>query len=149
MTFRPSPRGAFFLGLLLVASLPFLSRALAAPRGDRCSFDGIRLDASRAVRVVLATGSSLAFCGVRCAVRWLDAKGSEPKEVFVTDEVTGREIPAAGAVFVRSLVVSVPATGDHVHVFADRAEALRHADAYRGVILEGSERPFGTGGRAR
>jgi hypothetical protein len=77
-----------------------------------------------------------------CGVAWIAATGDSPDRVLVTDETSGRTVDAARAWFVRSSVVSQPATKDRVHAFASETDAVRHAEAYRGVLLTGSERPL-------
>ena len=63
-------------------------------------------------------------------------------DVRVTDEVSGREVAASLAEYVRSTVVTTPTTGNRVHVFAERAAAERYAEETRGVVLEGEDRPL-------
>lgn len=142
MTTTTAVRIAFFGGLLLAGILPLAARAMSGPRADRCAFDGTALGAKPFVRVVARGAASFRFCGVLCAERWLARGGAESASVLVTDETSGKEIPAADAVFVRSTVVAVPTTGDRVHTFARREDAERHAAAYHGTLLEGSDRPF-------
>jgi hypothetical protein len=89
-------------------------------------------------------GRSLAFCCVGCAESWLGRSGASPRAIYVTDEATGREIDAARAFYVRSLVVTTATKGDRVHAFERRADAEAHAAAYRGRLLTGPERPFST-----
>jgi hypothetical protein len=138
---RPSPRLAFALGLAVLAALPLAARALGGSGGvaPRCAGDGRPLGAA-AVRVV-SGAAERRFCGVSCADRWCGARGEDVGEVFVVDEASGAEVPAGAAHFVRS-VVAHPATKDRVHAFARREDALRHARAYAGALLDGEERPF-------
>ena len=136
------------LGLLAVivvsATLPLAGKAFRGERPDRCHTDGVTLVEAPRVRVVMADGAPLAFCCVRCAQEWLEATGGAPSRVLVTDAISGELVDAAEAFFVRSRVYAQPATGDRVHAFADRAAAEKHADAYRGRVLDGDARPFGT-----
>jgi hypothetical protein len=64
----------------------------------------------------------------------------------VTDEVSGEEIDAPDAYFVRSQVVTTPATGNRIHVFHKLEDAQRHAQTYRGTVLDAKERPVGQSG---
>ena len=75
-------------------------------------------------------------------LRGLARQGPAPRAVYVTDELSGREVEAAAAYFVSSLVVTRPATQNRIHAFGDRAAAERHAESGRGQLLEGDERPF-------
>lgn len=58
-------------------------------------------------------------------------------------ERTGREIDAASAWYVRSLVVTTPTTGNRIHVFRTFQDARNHAAKSRGTLLRGQARPFG------
>ena len=142
---KPSVRRrlAFVAGLLFVGALPLLADVVSPPRGDRCSSDGLTVDARHAIRIVGADGKTRHFCCLACAERWVDGQGAHPRAVFVTDEASGAEIPAAAAWYVRSRVVSNPYTGDRIHVFARREDAEKHAAAFQGRLLDGPQRPFG------
>ena len=89
-----------------------------------------------------AAATRYLFCCVRCAEIWLRGQPSPPRAVLVTDEESGEELDASAAWYVRSSVVTTPATGNRVHVFRSRADAERHADAYGGTVLARSEAPF-------
>jgi hypothetical protein len=138
------PRLAFVAGILLAGALPLLARAVGPDRDDRCRYDGLRIPARSAVRVAYEAGGGPAeerYCCIRCADRRLAGRGGAFREAFVTDDDTGREIPAATAAYARSLVVANPATGDRTHAFSSPEAARRHVGAYGGVLLEGAERP--------
>jgi hypothetical protein len=124
------------VGLAVVGSL---SRRRAA---GRCALDGAEIDPLYRVRVEDERGGSHPFCCVRCAELWLAAHRHKPRGVYVTDEAGGREIEAERATFVRSSVVTRAATGNRVHAFLDPADAGRHAEAARGRVLTGADRPF-------
>jgi hypothetical protein len=134
-------RLGFLAALVLLGALPFVGRALGTPPGSRCARDGVALAGSPVVTFVERDGSEISFCCVSCAEAWHPV--GPGGAVRVTDEASGRVIDARNAWFVRSLVVAQPATRDRVHAFATRAEAERHARAYRGRILSGKQRPFG------
>ena len=59
-----------------------------------------------------------------------------------SDEVSGEPVDARSAHYVRSDVVTTPATGNRVHVFRRRVDAERHAALFAGTVLTGAERPF-------
>ncbi|HZU34991.1 MAG TPA: hypothetical protein VFA18_03740 [Gemmataceae bacterium] len=132
------------VGMLSVElfGMPLLTTWLQRPE-SRCALDGVAIDPLYAVRIVEDHGSEHPFCCIRCASVWLKQQPEKPREIFVTDETSGTEIPAASAFFVRSFVVTTPTTGNRIHAFKARADAVKHADAANGTLLEGAERPFG------
>lgn len=87
-------------------------------------------------------GDQHLFCCVRCAEIWLRGQPAPPRAVAVTDEATGEEIDASAAWYVRSSIVTMTVTGNRIHVFRNRTEAERHAEAYGGTVLGRSEEPF-------
>jgi len=139
---RHASRWKLVLGLLLTAAVPAAVQAVREPPGPRCATDGVSLAQAPVVRVEAASGDTRSFCCVTCAETWLRATPAAPAQVVVTDGPTGRPLDLGEAWFVRSRVVAQPATGDRMHAFADKQEALRHADAYGGRLLTGWERPF-------
>jgi hypothetical protein len=110
--------------------------------GARCALDGVRLEPRYRVRVEDDRGQSRDFCCVRCAELWLGERHERPRAVWVTDEVSGREVEAGDAWFVRSTVVTTPTSGNRVHAFREREDAEKHAAAEQGRILTGPDRPF-------
>ena len=131
------------VALACVVAVPFVAHALRGDRGARCVADGVSLIDAPVVTVSNGEGSD-DLCCVGCALRWLDSAIAAPGSIWVTDLTTGRRIDASEAWFVRSRVVAQVATGDRVHAFESEAAARRHAEAYRGRLLLGSERPFET-----
>jgi hypothetical protein len=137
------PTVAFAAGLALVCALPFALKPLRGGGADRCALDGVAIDPRYAVRLSdEPTGVSRRFCCPTCAEVWIARDPATRRSAFVTDESTGAEIDARDAWFVRSRVVAVPATDSRVHSFAIEAAAKRHADEFRGTLLEGDERPL-------
>lgn len=133
---------AWIAGLALVAALPIAGRALRGRSEDRCALDGVTADALHAVRVEEADGTTHVLCCLECARTWLRNEPAPPRHVLVTCEDTGREADAASAWYVASRVVAVRATGCYIHAFATRQAAERHADEFRGELLQGDARPF-------
>jgi hypothetical protein len=133
-------RGWF--GLVVVGLLPVLGSWLRGDGGERCTLDGVLIEPAFRVRVVSRHSGSLPFCSIGCAEHWIETHHETPQAVFVTDEMTDREIPATAAHYVRSTVVTNSLTGERRHVFAREPDAKRHARAARGRILVGPERPF-------
>jgi hypothetical protein len=124
------------LGLALVGSL-------ARRRGaGGCALDGSAVEPLYQVRIVDAGGRSHTFCCLHCAELWLLAQADAPAAIHVTDEVSGQEVPAEKAWFVRSQVITQASTGNRIHTFKERQDAEKHAAAGRGRVLTGADRPF-------
>jgi hypothetical protein len=141
MTVRAASWLCLFLGLAAMVGLPVLGR-LARRTDTGCALDGAKIDPAYRVEVVDADGQTHAFCCVRCAEIWLRHRAAPPRAVRVTDEVSGEPVDAASAWFVRSSVVTRPATGNRVHAFRSRADAEKHAATFAGVVLEPAQRPL-------
>jgi hypothetical protein len=129
-----------------VLGLPFLGTWLRQTPLDHCALDGAAIVPCYRVRIEDSAGRSYNFCCVHCAQMWLEGKSSRVRMIHVTDEATGGELDAEKAVFVRSLVVTTPTTGNRIHVFLERADAEQHAEKCRGTILSGHDRPFASSG---
>ena len=125
--------------LTLAAALPLCGHWLRGPRGPACALDGLAIDPTYRVLVTDQRGEH-AFCSPRCAQLWIGKQTQPPIAVHVTDEVSGDLLDAASAWYVRSPVVTVPATGNRLHVFRARADAVRHVRQYGGTMLD--EEPF-------
>jgi hypothetical protein len=130
------------VALAVVVGLPLAGHWARRPADPGCALDGAPVDPAYRVEVVDEQGQTHAFCCLTCARIWLHRHGTPPRAVTVTDESTGRPLDAADAHYVRSAVVTTPATGNRIHVFASRADAQRHADSFGGTVLEGSDRPL-------
>jgi hypothetical protein len=139
------PRSCWLIGLAgltLLAATAVVGSRLRQPPSGRCALDGTAIEPRYRVHVRDRDGRDYEFCCVRCAELWLGRRKAGDVSVSVTDEAFGREIDAASAYFVRSMVVTAPATGCRVHAFADKADAERHAESAHGQLLSGSDRPF-------
>lgn len=130
------------IGLLVVVGLPILGAWLRRQSEQGCALDGVRIDPVFAVRIIDVHGIEARFCCLQCAVWWVQRREEAPRQVFVTDETSGRWLDAADANFVRSGVITNATTGNRVHIFQRRSDAERHASDSRGTILTGSARPF-------
>lgn len=128
--------------LSFVAVLPLVADWLRGPPTQACALDGMQVDPSQRVRVVDAYGSQFQFCSLACAEYWIETSGAKPVAIYATDEMTGQEIDAASAFYVRSSVVSHVRTQENRHVFAREADAKRHAELFHGRMLQGEQRPF-------
>lgn len=129
------------LALVAIATLPLVAERLRGHR-ERCEMDGVVLNPAFRVRVTGADGTAHGFCGVSCAESWLARSGVSPGTILVTDGVTGCQVDAQAAWYVRTLGNVSDGAPDVVRVFARREDALRHADAHGGRLLAGAERPF-------
>ena len=130
------------IGLAMIAALAVAGSVIRQRGRSGCALDGMAIDPHLRVRVLDSQQLSHDFCCIRCAQLWLDHQAQPPRAIYVTDEKTGEEIEAGQAFFVRSRVVTVAATQNRLHAFADRADADRHAQLYSGRILTDAERPF-------
>ncbi len=125
----------------LVVLLPFAGQwARRATTG--CTYDGMKIEPVYRVRIVDESNHNHDFCCIGCARLWLKQGNRLTEKVFVTDESTGQEIPAATAVFVRSLVITMPASGSRIHAFQNLVDAQKHARTFRGTILEKTNNPL-------
>jgi hypothetical protein len=129
-------------GVLVVVGLPVVGKWARTTAAKTCAEDGAGIDPLYRARVVDLSGRDREFCCIRCAALWLSHEKLKPRSVWVTDETTGQEIPAASASYVRSMVVTVAHTGNRIHSFREPTDALRHAGAAGGRVLSGRERPF-------
>jgi hypothetical protein len=128
--------------LAIVVGLPLAGKWARSTPEKKCDLDGAKIDPVYRVRVVDGDGAEHAFCCIQCASHWLGHQRETPRWVVVTDEVSGKDVDAASAWYVRSLVVTVAHTGNRVHAFANHADAAKHMETGRGTVLEGPEKPF-------
>lgn len=133
---------AFLATAALSVIIALTAQLLRRRSLTRCALDGLPLAQSYAVRLEAADGKSLPFCCVYCAESWIRRSGSPPRRATCTDEVTGKPLDCGVAVFVKSGVITQPTTGNRIHVFARRSEALAHLQQVGGALLQGTERPL-------
>jgi hypothetical protein len=126
----------------VVVGLPLAGHWLRRADPTGCALDGAAIPAAYRVEVVDGQGRTHAFCCVRCAQLWLESAPESPRAITVTDEAGGGPLDATTAHYVRSWVLTMPATGNRIHVFATRRQAQEHAAAFAGTVLAGSEGPF-------
>jgi hypothetical protein len=126
--------------LSLAVGLPLLSHALSRKAAHSCALDGRQIEPGARVLIRANGEPDREFCSMRCAELWLARAASPSAAVFVTDEITGREIDANRAFYVRVPVFP----RSEIHAFADRTLAEKHADLLHGRLLEADEMPFAT-----
>jgi hypothetical protein len=142
MTIRILTWESILVGLCLVVGLPLIGHYARQPGEPACALDGVKIDPLYQIEVIDRAGCSHSFCCPHCAELWLQRQPAPPKAVTVVDEMSGEKIAAQDAFFVRSFVLTSPATGNRIHCFRHRAEAEEHAATHAGTVLAGSERPF-------
>lgn len=118
--------------LLVALATSFMKRS----GGDRCALDATKIEPIYQVDIAPAEGKTLKFCCIECTRKWLAANKGKVQYVTVTDEVTGKRIDAAIAWFVESSIVTNPSTGNKIHVFAEKADAEKHAKDFGGTIIK-------------
>jgi hypothetical protein len=140
-------KSAWLAGLgyvIVLAILPLLGAWARREIRPACAHDGGAIEPRFRVRVQDADGTDYEFCCIACAQAWL-AQASRPvRSIHVTDEISGAELDATDAIFVRSQVVTNRATGNRVHVFQRAGDAEHHALSAGGRVLSGADHPFAT-----
>lgn len=128
--------------LVILAAFPFAGHLLRGDQKGRCAWDGQALEPIYQVRIVEEPVIAHKFCCLRCAELWLERRGREPVQIFVTDEASGTELEASDAHYVRSTVATNAVTGNRRHTFRVVEDAVKHAEAADGRRLTGADRPF-------
>jgi len=103
---------------------------------NRCDYDGVKVEPLYAVYFTLQDGTEKKFCSVACASLSFPELKSRIKEVIVVDERSGAKINASQALFVESEVVTVPHVKNRIHVFANKEDALKHIQKFKGNWVE-------------
>lgn len=129
-------------GLFLAVALPVAAYWARHRERAACALDGGGIVSDYRVEIIDADGKPHEFCCLSCAQLWLKNEKPAPLSIKVVDEVSGQSLDAASAWYVRSSVVTTPATGNRIHVFRNRADAERHADRFGGRVLAASENPL-------
>ena len=139
-------RRVWLLGGLLIFGLPLAARLSRRGEQGRCALDGAAIEPRFRVRLVNARGVNRTFCSLTCLANWLSHE-TDIVDLYLTDEQSGREIDAESAWLVRSSVITHPASGNKIHCFARREDALRHAGIARGQLLTEIEKPWRVAGQ--
>jgi hypothetical protein len=100
---------------------------------ERCETDGQPLSPALRVDLKMPGGAWRAFCTIECARRWLARQPrAVPEEAVVRDALTGEPLDAYVAFFVRSEVVTNRSSGNNIHAFRFRTDAMEHLRRFRG-----------------
>jgi len=102
----------------------------------RCDYDGVKIEPLYAVYFTFQDGTEKKFCSIACASLSFPELKSRIKEVVVVDERSGTKINASQALFVESEVVTVPHVKNRIHVFANKEDALKHIQTFKGNWVE-------------
>ena len=127
------------LTYLLLVGLLALGASLWRGYGasETCEMDGQQLSPSLRVDLKMADGTSHAFCTIACTQRWLAHQPRVAhKEALVRDAITGEPLDAYVAFCVRSKLVTDRATGNDIHAFRFRTDALEHVRRFGGRIID-------------
>lgn len=122
--------------IVVIVLLGFVWAIKKGASGDRCDYDGTRIEPLYAVYFSLQDGSEKKFCSVVCASMSFSALKKKIKEVRVTDESSGAKIISSQAFFVESEMVTVPHVKNRIHVFAKKEDALKHIQKFKGRWVE-------------
>lgn len=138
--------------LCVLGALPLAGNWFRQGQNSFCAHNGGVIEPLYGVRIVEGD-QTFRFCCIDCAKNWLgnrntnqgDRLGSSPLKhqiVFVVDEVSGTEINAADAYFVRSLTITNRLTGNRIHAFRNKNDADLHAGSPGSDLLGPGEGPF-------
>jgi len=122
---------AFFM-LFIIISFASGCKGERKSAEDRCDYDGVKIEPIYGVYFNLRDGTEKKFCSIACASFSFSELKSRIKEVVVVDERSGTKIHASRALFVESEVVTVPHVKNRIHVFANKVDALKHIQEFRG-----------------
>jgi NitT/TauT family transport system substrate-binding protein len=109
--------------------------------GDRCEVDKTIINPMFEVRAFLKDQSLKKFCCIACAQVWHQENKDKVIYFTVVDEKAGQSFDSSLAFFVESEVIAVPRVKNRVHTFSNKADALAHAQQFKGRWIEN---PFGT-----
>ena len=127
--------------IILLITFVIISSALSCGREtksieNRCDYDGVKIEPIYAVYFTFQDGTEKKFCSIACASLSFPELKSRIKEVVVVDERSGTKINASQALFVESEVVTVPHVKNRIHVFANKEDALKHIQTFKGNWVE-------------
>jgi len=132
-----------FIGALVIATAicALVAHSRHVQTSARCSLDGSKIERLYEVTIIQKDRSTSKFSCVLSAQIWLRENSDQIFSIQVTDEITGQKIAAKDAYYVRSELITIPHTGNKIHVFARKAEAELHARQFKGKLVK---EPFST-----
>ncbi len=129
------PTIIFFLVLVLIAWFSGQSNR----SNEACRVDGTEIVPITRVALVDATGEEFLFCSLCCAKTWLEGHGehvkqleSETATLTVVDEISGKEVDASLAYWVKSEEYSRQENKCQSHVFSDKQAASKYLRQHQG-----------------
>jgi hypothetical protein len=130
MPARKWPLAYLILVALLALAVGFWNHYGTA---ERCETDGQALSPALRVDLKMPGGVWHAFCTIECARRWLARQPrAGPEEAVVRDALSGEPLDAYVAFFVRSKVVTSRSSGNNIHAFRFRTDAMEHLRLFGG-----------------
>ena len=132
-----------FIGALVIATTisALVAYSSHVQTSARCSLDGSGIEPLYEVTIIQKDRSTSRFSCVLSAQIWLGEYSGQVFSIQVTDEITGQKIAAKDAYYVISELITIPHTGNKIHVFARKAEAELHARQFKGKLVK---EPFRT-----
>jgi NitT/TauT family transport system substrate-binding protein len=132
-----------FISLVIIVAVigGLWGRKKGTQVGDRCEVDKTIINPMFEVRAFLKDQSLKKFCSITCAQVWHQENKDKVIYFTVVDEKTGQSLDSSLAFFVESEVIAVPRVKNRVHTFSNKADALAHAQQFKGRLIEN---PFGT-----
>jgi hypothetical protein len=122
--------------IFVIISLASGCKGERKPIEDRCDYDGVKIEPLYAVYFTLQDGTEKKFCSIICASMSFSELKKKVKEVMVVDEASEKKINASQAFFVESEVVTIPHVKNRIHVFANKEDALKHIQKFKGRWVE-------------
>jgi len=117
-----------------LALLSVLSRERLVERiQERCSFDGLSIDALHRVDRLERGIVQASFCSLRCALSWPERGVAISWQV--RDEMSGLPVDAGIACFARSRVITVAAHNERIHCFKSGIDAANHCAQFGGSLI--------------
>ncbi len=127
--------------LIAVGGGVWTKKKKAPAGGERCVVDNTPINPVYEVKAFLMDQSVKKFCSIPCAQHWQRENKEKILYITVVDEKTGQSLDSSLAFFVESERVNVPQVKSRIHVFSNKADAIAHANSYKGRFIDN---PFGT-----
>jgi len=121
--------------LLVIGVIAAIGGLMKGRMAARCDYDGTRIQPIYEVDFEFEDGSIKRFCSIVCSLMDLKDEKKKLKYITVVDEVSGKKIDDSLAFFVESDVIAIPHVKNRIHVFAEKADAERHASQFDGKLI--------------